>query len=82
MRMAAVFAVTQSTHALGANSADALFFLRYGVEELPKVILISGLAVMVALILYVAGLGRWGPRIWLPVVTGICGLWAIVEWAA
>ena len=80
--MAAVFAVTQSTHALGANSADALFFLRYGVEELPQVILVSGLAVMVALILYVAGLGRWGPRIWLPVVTGICGLWAIVEWAA
>lgn len=82
MWMAAVFAVTQSTHALGANSADALFFLRYGVEELPQVILVSGLAVMVALILYVAGLGRWGPRIWLPVVTGICGLWAIVEWAA
>ncbi|MEE9179012.1 MAG: cyclic nucleotide-binding domain-containing protein, partial [Acidimicrobiia bacterium] len=82
IRMAAVFAVTQSTHALGANSADALFFLRYGVEELPQVILISGLAVMVALILYVAGLGRWGPRIWLPVVTAICGLWAIVEWAA
>ena len=82
MRMAAVFAVTQSTHALGANSADALFFLRYGVEELPQVILISGLAVMVALILYVAGLGRWGPRIWLPVVTATCGLWAIVEWTA
>lgn len=80
--MAAVFAVTQATHALGANSADALFFLRYGVEELPQVILASGPAVMVALILYVAGLGRWGPRIWLPVVTGICGLWAIVEWAA
>ncbi len=82
MWMAAVFAVTQATHALGANSADALFFLRYGVEELPQVILISGLAVMLALILYVAGLGRWGPRVWLPVVTGICGLWAIVEWAA
>lgn len=82
MWMAAVFAVTQATHALGANSADALFFLRYGVEELPQVILVSGLAVMAALILYVAGLGRWGPRIWLPVVTGICGLWAIVEWAA
>jgi HEAT repeat protein len=82
MWMAAVFAVTQSTHALGANSADALFFLRYGVEELPQVILVSGPAVMIALILYVAGLGRWGPRIWLPVVTGICGLWAVVEWAA
>ncbi len=82
MWMAAVFAVTQSTHALGANSADALFFLRYGVEELPQVILVSGPAVMIALILYVAGLGRWGPRTWLPVVTGICGLWAIVEWAA
>jgi Cyclic nucleotide-binding domain len=82
MWMAAVFAVTQATQALGANSADALFFLRYGVEELPQVILVSGPAVMAALILYVAGLGRWGPRIWLPVVTGIGGLWAIVEWAA
>lgn len=81
IRIAVVFAVTQSTHALGANSADALFFLRYGVEQLPLVILLSGLAVMGALIVHVAGLGRIGARVWLPTITAICGVWAVAEWA-
>ena len=80
VRMAAVFAVIQSTHALGANSADALFFLRYGVENLPFMILISGIAVMAALLFHSAGLGRWGARRWLPLMTAACAAIALVEW--
>jgi len=80
--ISAVFAVTQSTHAFAANASDALFFLRYGVDRLPLMILLSGFAVMAALIVHMAGLGHRGPVRWLPRVTAVCGLWAFVNWAA
>lgn len=77
---AALFALIQSTHALSANSADALFFLRFGVEKLPSMIVISGIAVMVALLVHAAGLGRFGAQTWLPWVTVASGLVALGEW--
>ena len=43
-----LFAVTQASQGLGANAADTLFFLRFGVESLPLMILLSGPVVMVA----------------------------------
>jgi len=80
--MVGVFAITQMSHAFGANAADALFFLRFGVEELPLMILLSGLAVMAAILIHAAGLGYRGARRWLPLVTLACAIWAIIEWAS
>lgn len=80
--MIGVFAVTQMSHAFGANAADALFFLRFGVEELPLMILISGGAVMVAILIHAAGLGYRGARRWLPLITLVCAIWALMEWAS
>ncbi|MGB7860602.1 MAG: HEAT repeat domain-containing protein [Acidimicrobiia bacterium] len=80
LQVAGAFAVIQSTHALGANAADALFFLGFGVENLPLMIVISGLAVMITLLLHGIGLGRFGARKWLPGVTAVSGLLAIGEW--
>jgi HEAT repeat protein len=78
--MAGLFAVTQASHGLGANSADALFFLRFGVEQLPLMILFSGVAVMVVTVIYATGLGLRGPGRWLPLTTGLAALWVLLEW--
>lgn len=81
LRITLVFTVIQSTHAFGANSSDALFFLRFGVEFLPRMILISGFAVMAALILHAVGLTRWEAKSWLPRATAVGGAMAMAEWA-
>jgi len=65
--MAALFAVSQANQGLGINTADTLFFLRFGVEFLPTMILISGPVVMVGILAYAAGLGRVGAARWLPI---------------
>lgn len=78
--MSALFAVTQASHGVGANTADALFFLRYGVEDLPLMILLSGPAVMVAIIAQSAGLARQGPRRWLVRLMAVTSAWAAVLW--
>ena len=64
---AALFAVSQANQGLGINTADTLFFLRFGVEFLPTMILLSGPVVMVGILVYAAGLGRVGAGRWLPV---------------
>ncbi|MFZ0626948.1 MAG: HEAT repeat domain-containing protein, partial [Acidimicrobiia bacterium] len=79
--MAALFALTQASHGLGANSADALFFLRFGVEKLPLMILLSGAAVMVMTLIYAAGLGYRGSARWLPLTAGVSALWVVLEWS-
>jgi HEAT repeat protein len=65
--MAALFAVSQANQGLGLNAADTLFFLRFGVEFLPTMILVSGPVVMVGILVYAVGLGRIGAARWLPV---------------
>lgn len=80
--MAGVFAIIQASHGLGANAADALFFLRYGVDQLPLMILVSGAAVMAFLLLYASGLVLAGPSRWLAATAGFCATWVMVEWAA
>ncbi|MDP8959200.1 MAG: MFS transporter, partial [Actinomycetota bacterium] len=64
--MAALFISTQAGHGLGANTGDALFFVRFGVEFLPYMILASGGVVMVSMVAYGAGLARVGGRRFLP----------------
>jgi HEAT repeat protein len=76
--MVLLFAFTQASQGLGANAADTLFFLRFGVESLPLMILLSGPVVMVASLLYTGGLARVGARRWLSwVLFGFAGLLAI-----
>lgn len=64
----ALFAVTQAGHGLGSNTGDALFFVRFGVEYLPVMILLSGIAVMVVTVAYAAVLARIGAARLLPAV--------------
>ena len=74
-----LFAVTQASFGLGMNAADTLFFLRFGVDRLPLMILISGIVVMGAITLHVTGLGVVGPRRWLWITTAGSALWLILE---
>ncbi len=77
---ALLFLVTQSTHGLGANAADTLFLLRFGVEELPRMIVFAGLAVMALVLGHTVGLTSWGERRWLPIVTAASALWVLLNW--
>ncbi|HSM01752.1 MAG TPA: cyclic nucleotide-binding domain-containing protein [Acidimicrobiia bacterium] len=61
----ALFFVIQASHGVGINAADALFFLRFGVEHLPVMILSSGFVVMLGILGYAAGLSWKGARSWL-----------------
>jgi HEAT repeat protein len=74
-----LFAVTQASHGLGMNAADTLFFLRFGVDRLPLMILISGFVVMAAITLHVVGLGAAGTRRWLLITTTASGFWLLIE---
>ncbi|HEX6287111.1 MAG TPA: HEAT repeat domain-containing protein [Acidimicrobiia bacterium] len=73
--MAILFMVTQASHAVGANAADTMFFLRYGVEDLPLMILLSGPAVMVAIVGHSAGLAWRGADTWLMIVMALSAAW-------
>ncbi|MFP3882563.1 MAG: cyclic nucleotide-binding domain-containing protein [Actinomycetota bacterium] len=79
--LTALFTVIQASHGFGINAADALFFERYGVDQLPLMILLSGPAVMVSVLGHSSGLASRGTARWLPSVTLVCALWAAGEWA-
>ena len=78
--LVALFTTVQASHGLGANAADALFFQRFGVEQLPFMILLTGPAVMISILGHGSGLAYRGAAWWLPRVTSICAVWAAAEW--
>lgn len=61
-----IFFTTQSTHALTANAADALFFTRFGVRSLPVMYMLLGLVAMASLLVYAAGLSGLRRRYFYP----------------
>ena len=79
--VAALFLVTQTAHGLGANAADTLFFSRFGVERLPTMIVLAGIAVMLTVLGHTVGLTARGERSWLPLVTAASAAWVLAEWA-
>lgn len=78
--LSALFTVIQASHGFGINAADALFFERFGVDQLPLMILLSGPAVMVSVLGHSSGLAARGTARWLPTVTLACAVWAAGEW--
>ena len=80
--MATLFAVTQASHGVGANAADTLFFIRFGVEDLPLMILLSGPAVMLAIGSHSAGLAWRGAQRWLVTIMALSSMWVGVLWVS
>jgi HEAT repeat protein len=78
--VAVLFAVTQAGQGLGANTADTLFFLRFGVEHLPVMILASGPVVMLATLAHAAVLGRFGASSWLSAVLWLLAGMVVLAW--
>jgi HEAT repeat protein len=78
----AFFAVVQASHGVAFNTADALFFQRFGVERLPLMILVSGPAVMTFIIAHGAGLAAVDTARWLRRLMLACASWAGLEWVA
>ncbi len=75
----ALFFVVLASASIGLNAADALFFLRFGVDTLPLMIALSGLVVMVSTIAYAAGLAAVGVRRWSWTIAVALGAWLGVE---
>lgn len=74
-----LFFVVLASASIGLTAADALFFLRNGVDELPLMILLSGLTVMVITVAYTAGLAAAGARRWTWLVAVLLAVWLGVE---
>lgn len=74
-----LFTVIVTSIGIGQNAADTLFFLRFGVENLPTMIVLSGPAVLIGTLIYAGGLGRVGPRRWLPVILGSSAVVLVLE---
>ena len=72
--VALVFAGTQSTHALSVNTADTLFFSRFGVENLPVMFMVLGVVTSVALVGYTAALGSLTRDVFYPGLLVVAGL--------
>lgn len=81
--VAGFFVLTQASHGLSLNMADALFFRRFGVENLPYMFMALGAVTMVATLAYSAGFARFNRRRYLVAVyLGIVGLLIVERVAA
>ncbi len=60
--VAALFAFIEIGRGIGGNTADGLFFVRFGVQNLPYMYMILGAATFVVMLTYAAGLGRVDPN--------------------
>lgn len=59
---ASLFALIEAGRGLGGNAADALFFLRFGVEYLPYMFMLLGAVNFLVSFTYAAGLGKFDKR--------------------
>ena len=60
--VAALFALIEIGRGIGGNAADGLFFVRFGVENLPAMYLILGGITFFVMLGYTVGLGRGNKR--------------------
>jgi HEAT repeat protein len=60
--VAALFALIDASRGFGPNAVDALFFSRFGVENLPYMYIGLGLVNFVVMLAYTAGLSRFDRR--------------------
>ncbi len=80
--VAALFALIEAGKGIGANAADALFFRRFGVENLPFMFVLLGAASFVAALAYTASLGRFPKRRFFSTLLVILAIVLLVERAA
>ncbi|MFN2194497.1 MAG: HEAT repeat domain-containing protein [Anaerolineales bacterium] len=80
--VAALFLCVQAGLGLGDNAASAIFFLRYGVENLPYMYMLLGVLTFLITLLYTVGLGRFSKRrFFSSLLAGVIVL-LLLEWLA
>src|SRR5712692_6473356 len=80
--VAALFAVIELGRGLGANAADGLFFVRFGVAFLPYMYMILGAATFFVMLAYTARVGRSNkPRFFFQLILIIAAV-LLIERAA
>ncbi len=80
--VASLFGLIDAGRGLGANTADALFFRRFGVEFLPVMFMLLGAANFAVALLYAAGLGRFDKRRFFVALIALLVIVVLVERAA
>lgn len=80
--VAALFAFIEIGRGIGGNTADGLFFVRFGVQNLPYMYMILGAATFVVMVTYAAGLGRVNPHSFFVELLVVIAAVLLVERAA
>src|SRR3990170_3237593 len=80
--VSALFALVEVGRGLGGNAADALFFLRFGVEFLPYMFMLLGATNFIVSLSYAAGLGRFDKRRYFVALLVALAIVLLVERAA
>ena len=80
--VAALFATIELGRGLGGSAADALFFLRFGVDYLPYLYIALGVINFVTTLSYAAFLGRFNKEHFFAALLLIFALVLLVEWVA
>ncbi len=80
--VAALFALIEAGRGLGGNAADALFFLRFGVENLPYMFMLLGASNFLVSLTYAASLGRFDKRRFFVAQLVVLAIVVLIERAA
>jgi HEAT repeat protein len=80
--VAALFALIEAGRGLGGNSADALFYTRFGVEYLPYMFMLLGAVNFAVSLTYAASLGRFDQRRFFVLVLLALAVVILIERAA
>jgi HEAT repeat protein/predicted MFS family arabinose efflux permease len=77
-----LFAFIEVGRGIGSNAADGLFFVRFGVQNLPYMYMLLGAATFVVMLTYAAGLGRVNPHAFFLELLVVIAAVLLVERAA
>ncbi len=80
--VAALFALVELGRGIGGNAADGLFFVRFGVANLPYMYLILGAVTFGVMLAYTAALGRFDKRALFAQLFLLCAILLALERAA
>lgn len=80
--VAALFGVMEAGRGIGSNTVDALFFLRFGVQFLPYMFIVLGVATFVMAVTYTAALGQLNRRDLYAAILALFALIVLLEWIA
>lgn len=80
--VAGLFAIVELGRGVGGSAADALFFLRFGVENLPWMYIVLGLTNFVTTLAYAAFLGRFSKGRFFTAILLILAVVLVIERAA